>query len=1416
MKNIVTLLSATLAAISLWAQTPLEPGTYYIQNKATGTCLSAGASWGTRAVLSPHGVDFTVTRSGNQYTLTSQIQGAEKALRPSDGYMDQSGTWTVEPLDDGTYALFNGTRYFGYAAENAHPWVPRLDYTSSEGDNTHWRFLSREVLLEGLAEATADSPVDASFLIQAPDILLGDYRITGSKVWGPDLTAVGGIADGSSYVRNNANGEKFDKAAFNITQTLTGIPNGVYSLSVQGYYRNGSNSVAATAHRNGKERLLPYLYAGNRRQALPSVFSEARKTASGGWTTSTTAGYVPNSQSDAARCFDSGEEVYLTTLTDIVVTDGRLTIGIAKEAETVATDWTCFDNFTLLYYGRDLGAQRQAALDEIARYEQLNTTDDEELARALDAQRTVVDEATSEEDIALALAEVRRAYGIYFSKAEPTDAPLDLNPLLSNPSLTQGTLGWDDTMWNNEGFNQRWAQGMSGTTTAVEAYAGFSEHELRQYQLLQTVSLAPGLYRLKGFAFYRYGTSYNSDINNEGEGRSLAYMVAGEHTQKVMRLGDLQLSTYANSLTEAAAAFEQGQYLNTIIFELDQPTTLQVGFRGEHSRYRSWFVAGPVRLEKINQQILEQEAGDAFELLKTRYAMRWEDYKTVSSQALEHGAFDQAVEEAKQSLPAIADEAALAERDAQVWQALCQLIKTGTTATGQFDLTSLLQNPAFNRDTEGWTSDHTLTWDENGLTELFNYPSAEVSQVLSAMPAGEYTLKVQAFHRTTTFGTASRNYEAGQDNSGARLFLGGEAIPVKNINDDARYLSARPSSDVAGAFGRSIPNTLNGANEAFRGGQYWNILRTRHEADGDLQLGLRLTDGRNANWLTFDNFRLYYGRPTVDVTLSAESRYSIAEDTYANIATDISLLPDRLNALCVPFDLKAEDFESVWTVAGIDYNSEERSLKGTLVPVYGRMRAGEPYLVRVAEATTLQATDTWLHAAKPDSIPVMWEGAAMQGYYGQTNLTRAYIFGDEGNEPQYAAAKSRLPGFRFVLRLPTETSGKVKTVALENVDFDNVQATINLENLQARAFLSNVTYTTTSASMIADYNRCPPGRRDQPHNLVVPVPQKTTAQRLTIYDKATPDVPENEIDIAAGTWQAVVPNLTPQRTYNYVITEADGTVTSRGTVSTEGRLRMIAVPTISNVRDLGGWFTSDGLRTRYGLVYRGGETNGGHVASEADLAELRRLGIGAEIDLREDIDIQDFAISSSAFGKDFPYIYLNQHMFGDDALEQDTAKYRRVMDFMLDNLRQGRAVYFHCIWGADRTGATAFLLEGLLGVTVNHLFKDYELTSYSIAGLREKTGLDTKLAYIRNLPGKTLQAKFLSYWRDQVRVPEADLLEFIRRMTDGEPSILTEVEAPNACRETGEGAVYDLSGRRIGHTKAPGLYISGRRKMVVR
>lgn len=97
------------------------------------------------------------------------------------------------------------------------------------------------------------------------------------------------------------------------------------------------------------------------------------------------------------------------------------------------------------------------------------------------------------------------------------------------------------------------------------------------------------------------------------------------------------------------------------------------------------------------------------------------------------------------------------------------------------------------------------------------------------------------------------------------------------------------------------------------------------------------------------------------------------------------------------------------------------------------------------------------------------------------------------------------------------------------------------------------------------------------------------------------------------------------------------------------------------------------------------------------------------------------------------------------ALDGDT--HCRSFLWILEKLKEGRNIYFHCAKGADRTGTLAFLLEGLLGVKESDIAKDYELTSFF--ELRARNGSDYRGladAVDKKLSGSTLCAKCEDYF----------------------------------------------------------------------
>ncbi len=187
------------------------------------------------------------------------------------------------------------------------------------------------------------------------------------------------------------------------------------------------------------------------------------------------------------------------------------------------------------------------------------------------------------------------------------------------------------------------------------------------------------------------------------------------------------------------------------------------------------------------------------------------------------------------------------------------------------------------------------------------------------------------------------------------------------------------------------------------------------------------------------------------------------------------------------------------------------------------------------------------------------------------------------------------------------------------------------------------------------------------------------------------------------------------------------------TVSRVGPL-LIVNGVADNMRDLGGWKV-DGGHVAYGKLYRG--------------ARLERIsGIGKEtfingLGISVDLDLRGFSLGEAGYGSvidgvDYFRLPVEKNLGRGTGNTEEL--YQLAIRCIIGWLGEGRAVYFHCAEGADRTGTLAFLIEALLGVSESDLSKDYELTSFggkkirqrnARAGLFQKYVLFEMITYLR-------------------------------------------------------------------------------------
>lgn len=278
-------------------------------------------------------------------------------------------------------------------------------------------------------------------------------------------------------------------------------------------------------------------------------------------------------------------------------------------------------------------------------------------------------------------------------------------------------------------------------------------------------------------------------------------------------------------------------------------------------------------------------------------------------------------------------------------------------------------------------------------------------------------------------------------------------------------------------------------------------------------------------------------------------------------------------------------------------------------------------------------------------------------------------------------------------------------------------------------------------------------------------------------------------------------NLIPGRKYYCKVTATlDDNSTKdiyNAVINVTGRRRMIAVTSVGNVRDLGGLKTSDGTKqVKYGLIFRGSRlNNNGFRLSAEDIETLKKAGVRADLDLREDSadkigsDIYGKGISPLGDGVDYHLFPKANKSYFKNLLVND--EYIKALQWIIDELRSGKPVYFHCKTGADRTGTLGFLIESLLDISEADKSIDFELTSFFFdfgdpnnyafrsrsLSMNSRMGVSTNYDWagmhnvIASLGGNTYQQKTYKYFSTGVnstsaRISSTDLDWFINYMLE--------------------------------------------------
>ena len=371
--------AGTGSAVAQITGTPTA-GDFYFKNVESGKFLGGANSWGTQASLIEHGIVFKVALANGKYTLDSNTSNGGDKHFFTGTYVDGVAT-DVDIVEmagkPGNYVMKVGD---GYVVTNGSI----VENTGTDASKAAvWQIVPVADLKKAFEKASFENPADATFLIKGANF----SRNHANGAWKGE-PSIGGDA-------TNFCAEKFPQGgAFDVYQEITGVPKGLYKLTAQAFYRNGSGWHQDVLQA-GSDIVKALLYANENSVKIPNVFDEAQEKEGNGFSTEVDGlGFIPNSMNEASKVFTDGR--YKTEPVYVYVGDeGKLRLGVKKEAVSTF-DWTIFDNFELSFIGNiNVDATREELTNKLAI--QINKagkyTDDEALqnlaVKAAELQTTI-------------------------------------------------------------------------------------------------------------------------------------------------------------------------------------------------------------------------------------------------------------------------------------------------------------------------------------------------------------------------------------------------------------------------------------------------------------------------------------------------------------------------------------------------------------------------------------------------------------------------------------------------------------------------------------------------------------------------------------------------------------------------------------------------------------------------------------------------------------------------------------------------------------------------------------------------------------------------------------------------------------------------------------------------------------------
>lgn len=520
----------------------------YLRNRATGLYLNGGARWGTHTIVDTYGYPYELTEAGtNQYYMHSpqgwlKIEGVDPW---NDGDQNARKAITIAPVDGGGYTIVSPDGTALYSPSNAGD---EVGFETLQAGKTSqlWDVVTLDELLATLADATPESPVDATYLIKDANFNRNDNDFNGA--WNPGGSTIGANLNDRTVevVGRKINDVEFDHVCRIhtgksgntewIKQTVA-APAALYTLTFKAC----------------RDYISDHQFYINGVDVSSKVTVDIKKGGSG-------------TAADVYEAFSTNPDC-LITVDDIEVGADGLTIEV-KQGQSHSSSVSIFvDDFRLACKGRSKAAQEgldrvHAALDDVAkRLQEL-----EDGARA-HYNNSLVEKIVDNNRVSIdGVDEVQRTYA---ALAEATK-----HQSVAGANMTYAIQNWSFEMGWMTGVDRAlpcWASTYSGDTGAkYNATHPYTTQGVDGDYLFNTwgesngsgstcgpvgqdiTGIPNGLYRLSALV-----TSW--------EGKELYVYANGKLSQAVVSTGDgqfyiceVEVSVTNNVLSIGAVAAEPG------------------------------------------------------------------------------------------------------------------------------------------------------------------------------------------------------------------------------------------------------------------------------------------------------------------------------------------------------------------------------------------------------------------------------------------------------------------------------------------------------------------------------------------------------------------------------------------------------------------------------------------------------------------------------------------------------------------------------------------------------------------------------------------------------------------------------------------------------------------------------------------